>query len=53
MHPESKVFIRGQQGQMTEATGGYRGFTHIGDTAKHIQKMPMLQVTQFIKVEKT
>ena len=37
MHPESKVFTRGQQGQMTEATGKHRGFTHTGDNAKHIQ----------------
>ncbi len=37
MHPESKVFIRGQQGQMTEATGEYRGVTHKGDKAKQIQ----------------
>ena len=37
MHPESKVFIRGQQGQMTEATGEYRGFTHKAEKANDIQ----------------
>ncbi len=37
MHPESKVFIRGQQRQMTEATGEYEGFTHKAEKAKDIQ----------------
>jgi len=36
MHPESKVFIRGQQGQMREATGDHAGFTHTRKKAKDI-----------------
>jgi hypothetical protein len=38
MDKESKVYIRGQQGQMTEITGEHVGYTHKGDKAKGIQE---------------